>query len=319
MEGELSEVHVASLSIGNDPPIILDIEAPTFLILTEHDGSGTPVTTTIPFTFIVYDLNDISDLPDGTIGIITATGYYERTSNTPNGYSNQRSFVGGDCSYVDVVPDVSIFPGGFVGQGRRYSCDVQMFYYDDPSPWDIYITSFLDLDGNDITSGYSETGVFSPATTTGFFTSENALDFGTVRIIGFSPVPATIGGVPTPVKVFNTGNVVLDGTVGKTFEFTGSVLTGATDTSYTISAENFAVNIDNPADCSTATQQVDFVVGTPVAFTTLNINNGDNAISAHADKDIFFCMKTLTDSPLTVQAYSTGNGATPQDWIIGIG
>jgi len=325
----LAEVHHAQVTLQNEPPEICDIEPPTTNPtgdVGEYDGTtGSPTTSLEVFRVIVYDPNGITDLPTTNI---VAAGYVEHTPNTPYNYVDaahtQRVFTGDDCSYVDDV-DAQVYCGKDAGtNARRYKCNADMYYYDDPTPytWDVYITSFEDSSFNDIETPFSEIDVFSLTEIDGFYTNQGT--------ISFVSVPTVIGageGVSSqaPIIMINTANRNFNAlTPGKTFDFTGRDLTRSGGTEVIFSS-NFYSHLDDPspATCDSASDKINLQDNAPVAFSSLILNNGDHAYQTtsgqdDAEKTVYFCIESINPG-LPDGTYSTTfTGVVPpgEPWVI---
>jgi hypothetical protein len=285
-------------------PVILDIENVVTVAPGEYTGGGYTPTNLNGVRFIVYDADGINDLPD--TGSIITSGYVENDLNTPYDYDSatqpgrtQRSFSNLDCSVVNDFDGTAYgYPGELV---RNYSCNVGMYYYDDPIAWDVYITDFEDVNGANAVP-YSEVDVFTIG-------SRQGLSFETASVsftgVSYGNIPVT----SNALVLRNTGNTNVDGlTAPTTFDFLGRDLTGETTTTELISAENFNAYLSpQRADCDNAPTFISLAdkISNPsgVDFSALTLPNGDLGIG-DAEESIYFCLTNL-DAGLSIQQYST--------------
>ncbi|MFA5173930.1 MAG: LamG-like jellyroll fold domain-containing protein [Candidatus Pacearchaeota archaeon] len=294
--GNINSTEERSVKVtGLVAPEILYITPMSEVVYPDEDnGEGATATRILDkIIFGVTDGNGAIDLPNS--GII-ASGYIEHTPNTPYGYTDvahtRRYFNGVDCAFRGLIEE----------GGKEYSCDVNIYYYDDAVDWSVNITSFKDLSGLEASNlPYSMNGAFKIGERKGVYLSENILDFGNVNK-SVLPVEAL-----TPMIIKNTGNRNVDG-ISKLLQFRGRDLTGETYTEQKISTENFQVNLDNPTPCSpssqfiTLTDKIDNPAGT--LFNGLILHNGD-LVLGDAQNNVYFCLASLIDTPLNSQTYST--------------
>jgi len=276
-----------SVTVGNAAPVIVQVNAPTSLTLTEDSSAN------IPFTFIAYDSNGINDLDDGSV-----SGNYLNPVNTPNNYDTTRIGVCSVNAGDDSLDGTAYgYPGEFV---RRYSCDVDMMYYDDAitDSWTIEVL----ISDQGALSDSDSSVTFAPNEMNGFKVSTAVLSWP-VLATGSTGVPAS-----NSITVFNTGNAYFDGSSDAyRLKFTGANLYGATDNTNFISGSNFQVNTDNPIpDCTTG------VVGERLELQhlvqgikqTIILNNEDNAQADEAEDELYFCLAQL-DLGISAQDYAT--------------
>jgi hypothetical protein len=324
LQGELLEAHHANLSIQNDPPEICNIlpyKGTPVGPITEYDGvSGIPTTNLTLFNISVYDANGINDLPDTEP--IVAAGYVIHTPNAA-GYADaphtRRSFTGANCKYAGEI-SATVQCGKPSGtQARVYTCNVSMYYYDDPQPstWNVNVTDFRDIKSNNIELSYYKTGVFSLMESNGFYTDELEIEFGAISTRFGQAKQAK-----KAVTLINTVNGDFDGvTLGKTFYFNGSNLTLETGQD-AIPSDNFNVHFTQV----TALGRCNSTDGGPnitlengklknfSSTTPLTLNNGDHALG-DAKRNVSFCLKSLPPVTLPEGAYSTKYGGG-QRWLI---
>ncbi len=296
----LEEDVDVSITIGNDPPVIVEVNPPTVLDLSE-DGF-----TNIGFNFIVYDPNGVNDLDDSSV-----VGNYYCSDNTPNNYDTRRVGIcrveSGDEELDGTSWD---YAGEFV---RRYSCDVDMYYYDDAFPKDSWVIEIEIKDsGNNLVTNNEIK--FAPNEMNGLKVDSS--------LVSWTPLsPGSIGvAAESPIKIYNTGNAYFDGSSDAyRLKITGSNLYGVTDNTQYIPAINFKINNNVFTDC--ATEGIGLQNLVQVIMPVINLKNGDNLQSGHAESEVYFCLTQL-DSGLSSQEYSTtviGTGETGEaPWKIGM-
>jgi len=293
-----------SVTIGNDSPIIEEINPPTVLDLSE-DGSAN-----IPFNFIVYDPNGVSDLDDSSV-----VGNYHCSDNTPNNYDTIRTGV---CRVESGDEKLDGTSWGYEGEFvRRYSCDVDMYYYDDARVNDLGIGNWVieiemkDSVGNLVVDNSVK---FAPNEMNGLKVDSNLVSWTALS-------PGSQGVIAeNPIKIYNTGNAYFDGSSDAyRLKITGSNLYGITDNSQYISASNFKVNNENFLDCSIEGSAL--LHDALIIMPDVDLKNGDNTQEGHAESEVYFCLTQL-DLGLSSQEYSTtiiGVGETVKyPWKIGM-
>jgi len=339
MAGNVNYTEEREITVlGNVAPEIVDIEPPSAVTLTADDGTGTQ-TTDINFNFIVYDANGLDNLPDGQIYSITASGYYKNLDNTLYHYNTKRFFDGGNCF---VIGDIDGTPYGYSGEWlRNYSCDVEMYYYDELGPdkdWEIYVTDFEDNDELGASNvDYHETeDVFSLDVTKGIAlevpggetNSISFLDVGHDSVFGISPDEGYM-------IMKNIGNVNLGAGSDESFKiyFRGRDLKRVGGSEH-ISSENFFAYLEfYEGNCWDAMefQSPNYLIlrdrydvtydpeedGNLFPNNALQIPNG-NLTLGHAQKNLYYCM-TGVDSGIPAGSYTTGDGGTNDPWQITVG
>jgi len=305
---ETEERVVSVESAEPVPPEIVEIIPPEKGSVFLSEGT----TKDVSFSFIVYDAN--KDYPD--TGSIIASGYYENKDNTDYGYDTQRAFLGKNC-----WDDGSVLAAicGRPFDCRKYSCTAQMYYYDDPESWEIYVTGFKDLAGQDVLNPnfHEPDDVFSPNSITGIDVAPSSISFPEVHAGMTEGVSAT-----NSMIIKNTGNVNLGGVSGSKVYFRGRDLTRH-ESSEVISSENFIVYLDDvsPLSCDnsetfiTLQDKEDSPTGNP--FNDLVLPHGDFS-KGHAQDTLYYCMISI-DEDLPIGDYSTGVEGTNDPWQITAG
>jgi hypothetical protein len=323
LEGGLLEAHHANLSIQNDPPMVCNIFPYVGTLvgpIIEYDGVfGSPVTNITAFNLSIFDPNGVGDLPDTEP--IVAAGYVVHSPNAAgytDAFHTRRNFTGVNCKYVGLKPNGGN-DCGRSGDSVIYTCNVSMYYYDDPQPstWDVNVTDFRDIKSNNIESSYFKSGIFSLMELDGFYTNESLIEFGNVPAVLRLAISAV-----NPIILINTANGDFDGsTDSRTIYFNGSNLTLQSG-SAAIPSDNFNVHLSPVAvlgrcNSTDGGPNITLENGKRKNFsstTPLILNNGDHAILGDAKRNVYFCLKSLPTS-LPEGTYSTQYGSG-QRWLI---
>lgn len=191
-DGEVDEVSGGSIPVityVGDIPDVNPIEG---------------LTVPVDFEFIVQDNDGVSDLDDSS-----AKAKFVKQSG---------GIKTGNCIRIQKVDEYSV----------KYSCTINMRYYDEPGEWKIYVEVF-DFSEN---KASDESKNFYYNELTGFSIESNFLNWETVGFRGKNVI------LNEPVIVHNTGNADIDLLKIKSYD-----LKGVEDKSYSFDVGSFSVNI----------------------------------------------------------------------------
>jgi len=269
-------------------------------------GAITQGLTDVKFRFVAYDGNGLNDLDDSSV-----VGKYYRNFNTANSYTDSahttRTSTSGGCVVIGDTQNGASYEKPAGSWTREYECTIQMYYYDDPLPWDI-IVDIKDYSETLVTRTFS--GIFQPQTTTGIDIDASVgggeLNWGTITAENQN-IPAQ-----SNLKIRNTGNDYLDNSdAGNKLHIRGAHLYGTPNTNK-ISANRFYVNTVQVSPCDTGNYVNlghQHENSNPISSV---LKNGDLSIPGHADLNLYFCLSS-TDPGLPASSYSTdiqGSGET---------
>jgi len=233
----------------------------------------------IPITFSVhmYDPDGVADLNDTSV-------YANFTMPSPTTPQMPRT----NESYCTLVADLD-------ANTANYSCGIDMWYFDESGTWGVYVR------GSDLGNG---TMVFN--TTTEF-------TYNQLKAMVIAPVSLTWLGLNVgaknqtsnndPTYINNTGNY--NGTI----DITGKDLLGEADSSYTLAAGNFSMDVnsggDPPAECNRTNVMLN---GTAITVAYSYSNPGNLSVgSGTGQEEFYYCISEVPQ--IMSQTYSTKSGS----------
>jgi len=193
-----TDIYGRKRSGGSNIPAITSVE--TIPNVNPSEGLSVPV----DFEFIVQDDDGVSDLDD--------------SSAKARFIKQDGGIKTGDCSRIQEIDESSV----------KYSCTINMHYYDKPGEWKIYVEVF-DFSGNKA-SDESKNFYYNEAI--GFSIDSNSLNWETVGLGGENII------LNEPLIVHNTGNADIDLLKIRSYD-----LKGVDDNSYSFDVESFSVNV----------------------------------------------------------------------------
>ena len=156
--------------------------------------------TTIFINFTVTDTDGVTELNDSTARVV-----FNKSTATRNG---------------------TCLPNDFNTTSTRYTCNVSMWYYDDPGVWSINVS----VSDNTSRTAFNATTSFTYNSLSSISLNISQLSFGTVYL------RTPTGAINDPIIINNTGNTDFTNISLRAYD-----LVGVTNSAYIIYANQFGV------------------------------------------------------------------------------
>ena len=282
LEGELAESAVARVKVEDvNPPIVVWVSNvnPTNIVtpnIRTVSGGNTPVI----FSFLAQQGGGVGNL-NPTSGSINSKATFARTGSTTR--------LNSSCVTLGQVACGTLC----VGNAVNYSCTITMRYYDDPATnWNISATvkDIFNRVGKNSTKQFTVASVSAASSAVNYLNWTNpplsTSDINRYNDPSTNYMVSNDGNAPIPTTSVNATN-----------------LTGITNPAFSILANKFTANPNNPGTCGGTTLGQN--TNPPIAgFNVLKaVNDAGNQVQ------LYFCLMDVAG--LSSQEYTGGRA-----WII---